>query len=623
MKTLFFYDLETSGLSARYDRIMQFAGQRTTLDLEPIGDPVNLLIKLDDDTLPSPSAIMVTKITPQSTALDGLSEREFCAYALDELFTPNTIAVGYNSVRFDDDFMRHLFWRNFCDPYAWEWKDGRGRWDLLDVVRLVRALRPDGITWPLKRKVVNSQKFSRDIAESSATQNQDVAPTENSATKQNSAKTPAAKNSAKASAVENRALASENQAPAEIVYASNRLEYLTKLNNINHDHAHDALSDVFGLIGVAKLLKTHQPKIYDYLFQVRDKVHVAQLVNLENPRPFVYASGRYENEFGKTTVAYPICAGPNGSIYVYDLRYNLEDLPRAESPQAQAVSGKAKATSDLPQATSNLPQAASGKAKAVSNLPQAESEKPQAQSAARRRTPTYDDPFPIVKKLMPNKCPAVAPLGVLDLKTAPAVEVVIDDFDGKKDQEFSKTPDKSSAISPDKKSPKEPQAQSAAEETPQSPAETSGWQKIGLTKEVVEKNLKTLLAHPDFIKKIAEQKTPDFPRVLEPEAALYNSFLSGSDEILCSAVRNADATSLKNFNPKFADPRLPDLLVHYKARNFPDLLSESERESWEKYRFARLNRQAENFLKELSALAAKNADDYLVEELKLWYESLQ
>ena len=147
--TFFFYDLETSGLNAREDRIMQFAGQRTDLNLNKIGDPVNILVKMTDDTLPSPQAIMVTKITPQSTLADGLTEAEFCQYLTDEIFTENTCVVGYNSVRFDDEFMRHLFWRNFRDPYEWQWADGRSRWDLLDVVRLTRALRPEGINWPV------------------------------------------------------------------------------------------------------------------------------------------------------------------------------------------------------------------------------------------------------------------------------------------------------------------------------------------------------------------------------------------------------------------------------------------------------------------------------------------
>ena len=144
-KTFFFYDLETSGLNPREDRIMQFAGQRTDMDLNPIGEPVNILVKLSSDALPSPSAIMVTKITPQKTLEEGINEAEFCKIVTEEIFTPGTIAVGYNTVRFDDEFMRATFWRNFYDAYEWEWKDGRSRWDMLDVVRLVRALRPEGI----------------------------------------------------------------------------------------------------------------------------------------------------------------------------------------------------------------------------------------------------------------------------------------------------------------------------------------------------------------------------------------------------------------------------------------------------------------------------------------------
>lgn len=148
-QTFFFYDLETSGLSARDDRIMQFAGIRTDMNLQPIGEPYNVLVALNDDTLPSPEALMVTGITPQQTVADGYSEAEFAKLLVDEVFTPDTITVGFNSIRFDDEFIRHLLWRNFQDPYEWAWKDGRSRWDLLDVVRMTRALRPEGIEWPV------------------------------------------------------------------------------------------------------------------------------------------------------------------------------------------------------------------------------------------------------------------------------------------------------------------------------------------------------------------------------------------------------------------------------------------------------------------------------------------
>ena len=196
MKTFFFYDLETSGLNPREDRIMQFAGQRTDMDLNLVGEPVNILVKMSEDALPSPGAIMVTKITPQDTLRDGISEAEFARLAVEEIFIPNTIAVGYNTVRFDDEFMRALLWRNFHEPYEWEWKDGRSRWDILDVVRLTRALRPEGINWPVREDGV----------------------------------------------------------------ATNRLELITKLNDVSHEHAHDALSDVYATIAVARLIKEKQPK---------------------------------------------------------------------------------------------------------------------------------------------------------------------------------------------------------------------------------------------------------------------------------------------------------------------------------------------------------------------------
>lgn len=440
-KTFFFYDLETSGLNAREDRVMQFAGQRTDMELNPIGEPVNILVKMTEDALPSPGAIMVTKITPQDTLRDGITEAEFVKFVTEEVFVPNTIAVGYNTVRFDDEFMRATLWRNFYDPYEWEWKDGRSRWDILDVVRLTRALRPEGINWPFR---------------------EDGAPT-------------------------------------------NRLELITKLNGVAHEHAHDALSDVYATIAVAKLIKEKQPKLFDFLLKMRDKKEIKKYVNLDNKQPFVYASGRYANEFNKTTVVFPLTSGRNGNVLVYDLRYNLEEI---------------------------------------------DSEKT----------------FPVVKGLCFNKCPAVAPVSVL--------------------------------------------------------SEGDGWKKIGLNEETVKKNLEILLKHPEFAEKMRSEveNRPEFPPALEPEAALYDGFINDADKIKVAAVRNADVNKLADFHPDFHDPRLPELLLHYKGRNFPQSLSESESIKWEEYRKARLNRLAPKFLKELSEVYGK--DEYIGEELKLYFESL-
>lgn len=429
---------------------MQFAGQRTNLDLEPVGDPVNILVKMTDDALPSPGAINVTKITPQDTLRDGISEAEFCRYVTEEIFTPDTIALGYNTVRFDDEFMRTILWRNFYDPYEWQWKDGRSRWDLLDVVRLTRALRPEGINWPF----------------------------------------------------------TDEGRP------TNRLELLTKLNSLEHQHAHDALSDVYATIAVAGLIRKHQPKLFDFLFKMREKRAIKQLVNLDNKQPFVYTSGRYSSEYQKTTVAFPLTTSRNGNILVYDLRYDLEELFKKR---------------------------------------QSEDSKSPEKSF-----------YPIVKELCFNKCPAVAPLSVL--------------------------------------------------------GEENGWEKIGLTREQIDHNLESLLAHPEFAEteRTRQEQRPEFPPAIEPEAAIYDGFLDNPDRVKVAAVRNADVNKLADFHPDFIDERLPDLLLHYKGRNFPASLSASETEAYETYRRARLKRLTPNFLAELE----KVEDNFLREELMLYLESL-
>jgi exodeoxyribonuclease-1 len=240
---------------------MQFAGQRTDIDLKPIGVPFNILIKITPDVLPEPDAIMITGITPQDTLRDGITEAEFVKIFQDEISTPGTIFLGYNTVRFDDEFMRCLLYRNFCEPYQWQYKDGRGKWDLLDLARMTRALRPEGIEWPFAP---------------------DGKPTV-------------------------------------------RLEYMTKVNGLDHENAHDALNDVYASIAVAKLIKDKQPDLYNYLYKHRDKNSVKELV--EGGQPFVYTSGKYSNEFLKTTVVSLVAKHPNKDCaVVFDLRHDPSEF---------------------------------------------------------------------------------------------------------------------------------------------------------------------------------------------------------------------------------------------------------------------------------------------------------
>jgi exodeoxyribonuclease-1 len=447
MTSFFFYDLETSGLNARFDRVMQFAGQRTGADLRPIGEPFNLLVRLSEDILPSPEALLVTGITPQMTLSDGISEHEFARILTEEVFTPGTVAVGFNNIRFDDEFIRHTLWRNFYDPYEWSWAEGRSRWDLLDVVRLTRALRPDGIEWP--------------FADGKAV---------------------------------------------------NKLELLAKANKIEQTHAHDALSDVEALIGLTRLIRDKQPKLFDYLLNLRDKKDVAKLVNLDDPKPFVYASGRFPHP-SKATVAFPIATGRRaGSTLVYDLRFDPDEIDF---------------DTDSEQAWKELP----------------------------------------IKELQYNRCPAVAPLGVLD---------------------------------------------SAAQK------------RLELPLEKVQPNLSKLLKNRAVVDKLIDtwSKRPDFPPANDVEAQLYDGFTLDEDRPRIKAVRDLDAKGLADFHPDFKDERLGQLLLRYKAREFPKSLSESEQKAWQDYRRQKFQRELPKLQPRLVELAQTNPDkQFILDEITLWIES--
>lgn len=465
-QTFFFYDLETSGLDSRSDRVMQFAGQRTTLDLEPVGEPVNELIALSDDTIPSPEALLITGITPQKTVEEGYTEAEFTKKLVSEYFTPDTIIVGYNNIRFDDEFIRHLLWRNFHDPYEWSWKDGRSRWDLLDVVRMTRALRPSGIKWPVNEK---------------------GEPT-------------------------------------------NRLELITKLNGIAHESAHDALSDVQATIDVARLIKQKQPQLFNYLLQLRDKKELKKMINLEKKQPFVYVSGRYEQAFEKATVAFPLTSAPHGNVLVYDLRHSPKSFLGLST---EDLSKRLFATF------------AERQAEGFETVP--------------------------VKQLQYNRCPAVAPLAVLDVE--------------------------------------------------------DGWKRVCLSRGEIDENLKLLLEHPDFAEKIRSvfEDRPQLMGSATPEVSLYDGFLPDTDRLRVEAVRQADAQKLADLHLDFHDERLPELLLHYKARNYPKSLSESEMTSWEEWRASRLHEQLPKALEAIEKASKEDLTDtqqYILAEIQLWVEGI-
>ncbi len=262
--SFYWYDYEAFGLNPMKDRLAQFAGVRTDMDMNIIGEPLMMYCKPADDFLPNPTSCLITGITPQKALKEGIPEAEFIKKINAEFSQPNTCVLGYNSLRFDDEFTRHVLYRNLMDAYAREWQNGCSRWDLLDVVRMTRSLRPEGITWPV---------------------NDEGRP-------------------------------------------SVRLEDLTIANGIAHESAHDALSDVYATIAMAKLIKEQQPKLFEFALENRKKNKVFKMLNLREQKPVLHISGMYPAEKGNMAVVVPVAQHPinKNGVIVYDLSVDPKDL---------------------------------------------------------------------------------------------------------------------------------------------------------------------------------------------------------------------------------------------------------------------------------------------------------
>lgn len=444
--------------------------------LQAVGEPVNLLIKLTPDILPEPDAVLITGITPQQTIADGLTEAEFLKVFYDEVVQPDTIFVGFNSIRFDDEFMRFLLYRNFYDAYEWQWKDGNSRWDILDVVRMTRALRPDGIEWP----------FAPDG-------------------------TP-----------------------------SNRLEFLTKVNKLSHEAAHDALSDVLATIAVARLVRDKQKDLFEYLLKNRNKQAVKKLV--EAGSPFMYTTGRYSSSYLHTSVAVLLAKhAQQDAALVYDLRF--DPTPFVQMSVEEIV--KAWQYSKDPEAV---------------RLP--------------------------VKTVKYNRCPAVAPLGVM----------------------------------------KDAQTQ----------------ERLQLPLATVTKHLEIFKQHQTALaEKVAEavarldqeRETGQLALVdneLNVDERLYDGFIDKGDAAAMRTVRTTQPEALGQLAGSFQDARLKSLLPLYKARNYPQALTSEEQAAWDEFVHKKLlsggpdSRLAKYFarLQELAAGKLTGQQQYLLEELRLYGESI-
>ena len=297
--TFLWHDYETFGLNTRRDRPAQFAGIRTDAELNEIGEPVMLYCQPANDYLPDPASCLITGITPQHCLQHGLPEHAFAAQIEQLLAQPGTIGVGYNTIRFDDEVTRFMFWRNLIDPYGREWQNDCGRWDLLDVVRMTYALRPAGIVWPVKEDGPHAGKPSFTLGD------------------------------------------------------------LARANGLLHESAHDALSDVRATIALARLIRTAQPKLFDFCLGLHKKDRVAAELGLpasrESARPFLHVSGMFPSERGCLAVMWPLATHPTNKneLLAWDLAYDPAELALLDvATLRQRLFSK---SADLPEGVRRLP----------------------------------------------------------------------------------------------------------------------------------------------------------------------------------------------------------------------------------------------------------------------------
>jgi exodeoxyribonuclease-1 len=428
--TFYWYDFETFGTDPARDRPVQFAGLRTDKELNPVSDPLTIFCKPTPDFLPHPEACLITGITPQMGLDRGLRECEFIAEINAEFSVPGTCVVGYNNIRFDDEVTRYTLYRNLIDPYAREWRNGNSRWDLIDVMRMTRALRPEGIEWP-------------DDDEGKPTF---------------------------------------------------RLDRLSAANGIAHEDAHDALSDVRATIDMARLIKVRQPRLFSYLLAHRGKQQAGDLLSLGKMLPVVHASSRFSAERGCIAVVVALAkhpTNPNG-VVTYDL--SVDPGPLLELDPEELHRRLFTPRDSLPSGVDRLP----------------------------------------LKTVHINKCPALAPVGVLRQEDA---------------------------------------------------------DRLGLDLTLCNEHLARLKSEPELEAKVQSILEIDERSLLgeDPDLMLYSGFLRDKDRVALDRFRRLSPELMALSQPIFEDARLPEMVFRYRARNYPESLSSAEQERWREFCANRLS----------------------------------
>ncbi len=274
--TFLWYDLETFGLSPQASTIAEFACIRTDTDLQEI-DSQTFYCQPLPDMLIDPGSVATHGWSPLKLAEEGLTEAEFSEKIAGQFQQPASCSLGYNSIRFDNEFIRHLLFRNFFNPYEHEWKDGASKWDLIDVIRLAALVTPGALQIPRN----------------------------------------------------------EERGP------SFRLADLALANvadELPDDSAHHAAYDTKATLLLARRLKKAEPGFFKYCFELRLKRQVEQLLFARKSQCLLYVSGYLPSAHHSATLLFPLTRHPDPGhdkeVFCFDLRFDPETLLSLSAAEA-------------------------------------------------------------------------------------------------------------------------------------------------------------------------------------------------------------------------------------------------------------------------------------------------